>query len=499
MKKITISLIFMVLLLFTDFRTAFAMIAYPHLVEYRLPDGSTIILRMKGDEKVKWAETPDGYSILLNSEGFYEYAILDANGDMQRSGIRVSNLENRSAEEAAFLSGIQEGLTFSLDQIGIMKQIWEIQRDFESKAFPTTGNRKLICILIGFTDKAFVKTQTDFNNLFNQVGYTTGGATGSVKDYYLENSYNQFNLTVDIAGPYTASNNMAYYGANDVNGNDVRPRELAAEAVNLANPDVNYANYDNDNDGWVDAIYMIFAGNSEDAGGGANTIWSHAWYLISPLYLEGKYIQRYSCSPELRGNSGSTITSIGVICHEFGHVLGAPDYYDTDYAVGGQFNGTGQWDLMGTGGWNNSGVTPAHHNGYTKVFYYNWASAVTISTGQNITLYNAAQNTNSFYRFNTTTANEFFFLENREKHLFDAYIPGSGMIIYHVHSNIATGFNNNNINATHPQMMYPVSQNATMDPTSTPSSYGTINSSTCAWTGVGKTAFTDSSLPSAKS
>ncbi len=126
MKKITISLIFMVLLLFTDFRTAFAMIAYPHLLEYRLPDGSTIILRLKGDEKVKWAENPDGYSILLNSEGFYEYAILDANGDMQRSGIRVSNLENRSAEEAAFLSGLQKGLTFSLDQIGIMKQIWEI-------------------------------------------------------------------------------------------------------------------------------------------------------------------------------------------------------------------------------------------------------------------------------------------------------------------------------------------------------------------------------------
>ncbi len=117
---------------------------------------------------------------------------------------------------------------------------------------------------------------------------------------------------------------MAYYGANDVNGNDVRPRELAAEAVNLANPDVNFANYDNDNDGLVDAIYMIFAGYSEDAGGGANTIWSHAGYLTSPLYLDGKDIQRYSCSPELRGSSGSTITSIGVICHEFGHVLGAP-------------------------------------------------------------------------------------------------------------------------------------------------------------------------------
>lgn len=155
--------------------------------------------------------------------------------------------------------------------------------------------------------------------------------------------------------------------------------------------------------------------------------------------------------------------------------------------------------MMANGSWNNNGVTPAHHNGYTKVFYYNWAAATTISTGQSITLLNAAQNTNSFYRINTTTTNEFFFLENREKHLFDAYIPGSGMIIYHVHSNIATRFNNNNINATHPQMMYPVSQNATSDPNSTPSSYDTINSASCAWTGSGKTAFTDTSTPSSKS
>ena len=146
------------------------------------------------------------------------------------------------------------------------------------QSYPTTGNRKLLCILIGFTDKSFTKTQAEFNNLFNQVGYSTGGATGSVKDYYLENSYGQFNLTVDVAGPYTASNTMAYYGGNDGSGNDLRPRELVREAVLLADPYVNYADYDNDNDGYVDGIYVIYAGYGEEAGGGANAIWAHQWH-----------------------------------------------------------------------------------------------------------------------------------------------------------------------------------------------------------------------------
>jgi M6 family metalloprotease-like protein/uncharacterized repeat protein (TIGR02543 family) len=479
--------------------SAKAVTAYPYPVEYQLPNGGFLTVQLMGDEKVKWAETVDGYSILLNAEGFYEYAYQDINGDMVRSGIRVSNISERTPSENLFLKQLPKGLKFSKSQVSIMKQIWAINQKEGTKAFPTTGNRKLVCILIGFTDRAFIKTQADFNNLFNQVGYSAGGATGSVKDYYLENSYSQFNLTVDVAGPYTASQNTAYYGANDANGNDIRPRELVAEAVNLANPNVNYAEYDNDNDGNVDGVYIVYAGYGEEAGGGVNTIWAHAWSLYPAVYLDGKYIQSYSCSAELRGSSGTTITAIGVICHEFGHVLGAPDYYDTNYSTGGQFDGTGQWDMMAGGSWNNNGVTPAHHNGFTKVYYYNWATATVLDAGTTITLYNSAQNSNSFYRINTTTANEFFMVENREKHLFDGYIPGSGMIIYHVHSTVFSAGSNNNINNTHPQKMYPVAQNATMDPTSSPDSYGSINAATCAWTGTGKTSFTDATLPSSKS
>lgn len=495
MKSVTRITTVLILALMVS-KIAQAIIAYPNPIEYTLPDGSKINIVLMGDEKVRWAQTIDGYSILMNKEGFYEYAVLNDKGDMVRSGLKVSEVMKRSEVEEQLISKVGKGIRFSTSQISLMKQIWDINQKEVSKAFPTTGDRKLVCLLIGFKDKAFTKTQGEFNDLFNQVGYSVGGATGSVKDYYLENSYNQFNLTVDVAGPYTAVDSMKYYGANS-GGFDIRPRELVAEAVNLADPDVDFSLYDNDNDGWVDGVYVIYAGYGEEAGGGDDAIWAHAWQMQTALLMDGVYLQRYSCSAELRGNTGTNITRIGVICHEFGHVLGAPDYYDTDYSDGGQFSGTGQWDMMAGGSWNNGGATPAHHNGFTKSVIYGWADLTTLESPSSVTLHNAAENNNSFYRINTATDGEYFFVENREKHLFDAYIPGSGMIIYHVHSGV---FNvGNSINATYPQRMYPVSQNATTDPTDDPASYGSINSSSCPWNGTGKTEFTDATLPSSKS
>ena len=475
-----------------------AVPAYPGLVQYKQANGKTLAIFLKGDEKVKWATTEDGYTIMLNSNGVYEYAIQDMKGDLQLSGIEVNNIKERTAAEKELLSKVSKGLYYSPSQLSMMKSIWDIKSAEAQKAFPTTGNRKLICILMGFKDKAFTKTQSDFNNLFNQVGYSTGGATGSVKDYYLENSWSQFNLTVDVFGPYTASQNMSYYGANDAYGNDQNPRALVTEAVNAADASANFANYDNDGDGTVDGVYVIYAGYGEEAGASADAIWAHAW-SITPVTKDGKTISKYSCSAELRGNSGTTITSIGVICHEFGHVLGAPDYYDTDYSTGGQFEGTGKWDMMASGSWNNNGVTPAHHNAYTKVKVYGWATATVLSSATNVTVKPVKDN-KSFFQINSTTSGEYWIMENRQQVGFDAYVPGHGLIIYHVHKDVASASSSNNINATYPQKMYPVCASATTNPGTTSSTYGSINSTGCPFPGSSnKTSFTDATTPNMKS
>ena len=493
-KQFLFLFVFQLLIFVNSF--SFGIPAYPFPVVIVQPDGTKITIILKGDEHVKWAQTIDGYSILRNSRGIYEYATLDTDNDMIISGIQAKNESERGPSEAEFLNKNRKGLVYSKSQVGLMKSISRIHLKSAQKAFPTSGSRKLVCILIGFTDKAFTKTKADFENLFNQAGYTTDGATGSVYDYYKENSYNQLNLSVTVAGPYVAAHNMAYYGANNANGDDVNPGALISEALTLANPTVNYADFDNDNDGSVDGVYVIYAGYGEEQTGvSANAIWAHA-SAINSVVLDGKTINSYSCSSELRGNSGTNITRIGVICHEFGHVMGAADYYDTDYAVNGLYQGTGDWDIMGEGGWNNDGATPAHHNPYTKIYIYGWAAITPLISGANVTLNNAEQNSNSFYRLNTTTSNEFFLIENRQKLSFDGYIPGHGMVIYHVDGNYIST-NANEINIGSHQGIYPVCANATGVP---PTVYGEINSSGLPFPGTSnKTSFTDTTIPNALS
>ncbi len=477
-----------------------AVTAYPNQIVFSQPDGSSITIFLKGDEKIKWALTTDGYTIMFNSQGIYEYATLNSNSEMVPSGIKANDVANRNATELNFLSQTTQGIFYSKSQIGYLKQIWEIY-DAETKyngpkSFPTTGNRKLICILMNFTDKTFTFSKAEFTNLFNQVGYANLGALGSIKDFFLENSYNQLSLTVDVFGPYTAANNMAYYGANDANGKDVNARALITEAVNAANPLANYADYDNDGDGTVDGVYVIYAGNGEADGGAANTIWPHAWNIV-PVILDGKTVSRYSCSNEQR-SGGANITRIGVICHEFGHVLGAPDFYDTDYATGGSYTGTGNWDLQAGGSYNGpagDGARPAHSNPYTKAYIYNWTSPIVLSTQTSVSLPNSTTN-NVFYRYNTTTDNEYFLIENRQQTGFNTNVPYHGMLIYHVDVNYIAA-HRSNLNAGSHQGCYPVCAGATGNP---PTVYGTIDGATCPFPGTGaKTTFMDATTPYAKS
>ena len=467
----------------------FAVTANPRPIEFVQPDGSKVTISLKGDEKVKWAVTLDGYTLLANAQGAYCYANIDTKGDLFPSEFIAHNGQDRNADESRYINQLRKGLKYSKAQVSMLKTIWEIKTKEGQKSFPTTGNRKLVMILIGFTDKAFTKTQSDFNNLMNQVNYSVNGATGSVYDYFYDNSFNQLMLNTIIAGPYTASNKMAYYGANDAYGDDQRPRELVSEAINKADADVDFSQTDNDGDGYADGLYLIYAGYGEEAGASTNAIWAHAWSLVSPVLKDGVYLSDYSCSSELDGISGTNITNIGVICHEFSHVCGLPDFYDTDYETSGQSFDLGYWDVMAGGSWNNDGKTPPYHNSYSRIML-GWQAANTLSSPQTISLPNSAEN-NISYQFNTTTTDEFFVVENRQQIGWDAYIPYHGMLIYHVDLNYS-GWSSNEINCvpTHQGMDIEEADNVKSDATVTADPFPGSAS---------KTSFTDATTPSSKS
>ncbi|MDR3219220.1 MAG: M6 family metalloprotease domain-containing protein [Dysgonamonadaceae bacterium] len=478
--------------------------AYPGLIKLKQPNGDEISLYMKGDEKVHWMESEDGYSLLYSKEKYIVYAILDEEENMIPSNLIAGEITLRSANTSEQLKTIPKNLRYSPAQINTLKGIWQVIESEKEKAKTSPraaiGVAHAICALIQFPNLSLVKTNGEFENLLNQTGYAVDGARGSVRDFYFENSYGNLELIVTLVGPYTVSRNFEYYGENDNtnNGNDKRPQELAIEAAdstfkNMANPAI----YDNDNDGFIDTFHFIFAGYGEESGGSANTIWSHKWSFMARKY-GSKSLKTYSCSPELRNNTGSNITRVGVICHELGHVFGAPDFYDADGdGSGGSYLGTGNWDIMAGGTWNNSGISPAHINMYQKI-QLGWVNPIVLNTAQAITnMPNSVQNPVA-YRINTSVPGEYYILENRQKVGFDSFIPGTGLLIYHV-SITGSDITGNIVNNGHPQKVYTVcASSGTAIPNSSPYSYGDINSAGCPFPGTsGKTVFADYTTPSA--
>ena len=487
---------------------SFASSAYPGYVDYRQPDGSVLKIKMVGDEFMKWAETEDGYSLVYDKDGFLVYAQLNATTkDMEPTNIRATNVQERPSSVIRMLSVISKHLQYSDRQLSVANQLRNAKMESmmqapgarvskqKSSVNGTTGIRKGLLILVDFPDKPFTFSKSDFDDLMNQINYTGNGNNGSVRDFYKENSFGQLDFQTDVVGVYRMSHNSSYYGANDNGGNDVNAQLMASEAATMADRDINYADYDNDNDGVVDGFHIIYAGYGEEAGGGTDCVWAHSYYVNERF--DGKLLFRYSCSPELRGNFGTNMTYIGVICHELGHVLGCMDYYDTNYSVGGQYQGTGNWDLMGSGNWNNDGATPAHFNPYVKIYDFGWTQPIDGNRDACVTLHSKSKD--GFVRIDTRKDGEYFLIEYRSNDGFDAAVPGHGLMIYHASDNLSR-IAGNTVNAYHRQQFYPLCANSEFDiPNSNPSSYGIVNSSSAPFPGfLGVTDISDYTTPSMK-
>ena len=455
----------------------YAVSAYPGLVRSRCADGTYVNLRLKGDERGKWAVTEDGYTLLRDSLGEWCYATVNPQGETCVSRWRLSAA--RSGELTAFLRGTPKRL-----QVQKKSNLLKSARNRPVEPLsPVAGELKALVILMQFEDLKFEKTQPDFNALFNQANYREDGERGSVIDFYREISNRNVNLSRDDLGPYTASRSMGYYGGNDRSDQDGHPKQLFLEALDFVSSQLNLADYDTDHDGYINNIHIIFAGYGEEAGGPADAIWSHEALFAEPLKIGDVRITGYSCAPELRGNEGHGISRIGVHCHEMGHSFGAKDFYDTDYETNGEYSGTGQWDLMASGSWNDGGISPAHFNPYVKTGF-GWTNCVTLEGGEEEVVLPPSLESDKIYRIETDTENDYFLLENRQKIGFDEALPGEGLVIYHVLPQITQRSADNTINAAFPQTCYPVCAGSDYAvPEINPLSYGDVNSRRCPFPG----------------
>jgi M6 family metalloprotease-like protein len=271
--------------------------------------------------------------------------------------------------------------------------------------------------------------------------------TGSIRDYYQETSYNQFDMDGEVRGWYTAAYNYSHYTPD--NGESGGAAELVAEACTAAELEgMDWSQYDNDGDGFVDTVCVIHQGR-DAADGAPNQIWSHMGGLSEPLEFDGVKIQQYTIDPELM--DATTMETIGTFCHEFGHGLGLPDLYDTQYTTSRE--PIKNWDIMSTGCFIGSpmGSSPGHFCGWSK-WKLGWVTPTIITSDGTYTAGAMQLNpeNNTFIMYINSDPKEYFFIENRwmEHSLRFDHLPSwwvSGLLIYHADDH----YPNNNGNLDH--------------------------------------------------
>ena len=369
------------------FSDILAIPATPYPVKITQPDGTEITIKLHGDEFYNYKTTTDGYLIVTDKNGIFNYATLETDGTFKNTGLKTNEINKRTSIENNFLKNLPQNLDLRrINSKTVPSKISSSNTgNAPQKSFPLTGSAKSLVILVNFSDKSFVTAnpQQSFNNLLNQDGYSTNGGTGSARDYFRDASTKAFVPQFDVVGPYTLPNNLAYYGEN-VSDNDKNPRQMIIDACNLADANgVDFTQYDVDKDGYVDNIFVYYAGNNEAEGAPANTIWPHRWTLANyNTKFDGKIIFDYACTSELRSSSGSSMCGIGTFCHEFGHVLGLVDYYATDNS---SHHTLSYWNIMDSGAYLNSGRTPPTYSAYDR-FYLNWLVPIELKSSQLATL-----------------------------------------------------------------------------------------------------------------
>lgn len=364
MSFIRKKLIPLLLFALTGMQEAHAVPAWPGIISTIQPDGTTVELRLRGDEYVHWGETPDGYTLLRDGDGWWTFAMLCSDGNLVPSSLRYSG-----SSEAARQAGIAPRLAFPQGQLREMHA--EARKQMPStpagtmqdpgnrpqrvldptlqidNSFPTEGKHKLLILLVNFADTQTTFTQQDFEEMMNAENYN---GYGSFRDYYLNESYGKLDIATTVTRWIRLPYSKSLYGSDGA-------VQMIADALDAIDEEIDLNDFDNDGDGILDGLAVIHQGPGQEITGAAEDIWSHS-STITGMSYDGVQVKRYTMEPEVLGTTGR-ISTIGVICHEFGHNLGAPDFYDTDYSEsGGEYCGTGRWDLLGSGAGTATLATP---------------------------------------------------------------------------------------------------------------------------------------------
>ena len=434
----------------------FAIPAKPGIMTVTTPDGRELRIEKRGGPFAHAVFTDDGLLLSQLSDGNFVYAAIGDDGMPAPTSVKAAAAEFRTPAEVSFTASLRQ-----LDMVkalelrdaevaavkkapaGVMKRERAENPGLSATSMPVrTGSPKCLVVLVEFLDEKF-RTENPheyFNNSINQPGFDSGKWEGSVSDYFKENSMGVYTPQFDVYGPVTLDKNMSYYGGNDRNGNDLRPHEMVSDACRILDEttDINFADYDNDGDGIVDNVFVYFAGYGEaNSADRPNTVWphSHDLSMADPRkrhIFDDVRIDHYACCNEIEekvpGTDNWEVEGIGTFVHEFSHVLGLPDLYETSYGTGAFTPGS--YSVLDYGPYNNDGHTPPNYGAYER-YALGWLTPEELINNGEITL-PPIVDSNKAYIVNTPRDNEFFLFENRRLEGWDKFIPAEGMLVYHI-------------------------------------------------------------------
>lgn len=431
-----------------------AVPAYPGVIMAEQPDGTTVPVMIKGDERGHRAMTTDGYMLLRNAEGFLTYATVDTEGLPVASSVCASAPELRTIGEKQFLASLKQPVVTrafetSARMSAIAREGGVSQRYLCSgAAFPASGSPRALVILVEFQDKEFSMSDPGdfYSRMLNEEGFAEYNATGSARDFFVENSHGLFTPQFDVYGPVTLTYPMRHYGANDSWGQDVAPEEVVIEACSQLDDTVDFSVYDTNGDGQIDNVFIFYAGYGEADSLKTETIWPHSadikdFYLQEDYYFDGLLLNRYGMTNELDFQRRRP-DGIGTFVHEFSHVMGLPDIYATDYTS--SFT-PGAYCTLDMGPYNNNGRTPPHYGVFER-YCLDWLEPDLLETSGEYEL-EAIHKSNKAFLIRTENPDEFYLLENRQQECCDSYIPGHGMLVWHV-DYVEKVWNDNIVNNT---------------------------------------------------
>lgn len=398
------------------------------------PDGSELTLVLMGDEYFHFHVTADGVPVRVADDGYYYYLTDDA---VTLSPLVAHDAADRTLAEKAYVASLDREAIFSKfdarnSDMRMMRKA--AGRNVERKAAKAEGEVHGLIILVNFSDTKFVTDIEEIEEMMNGDNYNKYGSIGSARQYFIDQSGGKFQPIFDIVGPVDLPQPMAYYGGNDSRGNDSAPEQMVSQACSKANRlgTVDFSRYDNDGDGVLDLVYLIYAGYNEAEGATTDAIWSHAANLTGfglNTRVGGYLVDSYACSSELAGRGasyGKTPAGIGTFCHEYSHTLGLPDFYNTDNSNDFTMD---VWSLMDYGMYNNDGYVPVGYSAYEREFC-GWLDIRELKNApERITLDNLATSYDACKIVNEDNPDEFFVFEARYKEGWDKYLPATGLMI----------------------------------------------------------------------